>query len=76
MSAMEVTTINFDERVASDANTIFLIDCLSTNDIHQPSRQRWHYIGMTAKGTDLLWAAKGTDRERDRSILRRTARAI
>lgn len=32
MTAVEVTTINFQQKVASDANTIFLIDCLSEND--------------------------------------------
>lgn len=39
MTSMEVTTINFDEKIATDASTIFLIDCLTEKD-KQSARSR------------------------------------
>ncbi|PSS59197.1 hypothetical protein [Pseudomonas sp. BBP2017] len=43
MTAMEVTTINVERTIASDANTIFLIDCLGERD-KQSARTRHEEI--------------------------------
>lgn len=52
MTAMEVTTISFEQRIASDANIIFLIDCLTEKD-KQSARVRHEGICDTLRAQSV-----------------------